>query len=591
MDQFLSEPGVSRIPAHGQFSNPWIPFRPLHAGLWKPARPLVDASTDEIAYPHLSTNEIREIAAFGETCSFHRGEYLVRAGDRAFNCHVLLAGVARVIDSSAGEPRLFTRYGAGCFTGDVYLLTGRRSIIDIQAESEIEAIRITPSSIREMFVRKPILGELFWKSFQRRRELLLASHFRGLSVYGSSQDRATLDIVELLSRNMVPYEWLDIAIDANRLHLLKIKPSTKHYPAVTHGDCLLFENPSRRQLAEYLGLRWDIADKVYDVVVLGAGPSGLGAAVHAASEGLATLVLDAVGPGGQAGGSSQIENYAGFPGGVSGSELANLTYLQALKFGAEFCAPCTVSEFEKLPGGLYHVKTAEGDSVTARSIIIAVGVSYRYLDVPGVKEFYGAGVYHSATVVEALRCTGDRVHVVGAGNSAGQAAMFLSQHAKHVSLLVRSMDLRKSMSSYLSDRLLANHNVAIYYGTEVTCVEGDERLTAVSFRNQYGTEVREGSSALFVFIGARPRTESLPSTVAKDKGGFIVTGAAVSKLPMWRADRCPCSLETSLPGVFAAGDCRSGTTKRVASAIGDGALAVSCVHQYLETQPSKGRVS
>jgi len=565
----------------GTFSNRWSSFPDSIPGLQKPQLTVLDSALDEVAYPHLTADQIFDVAAFGESCSFVKGEGLVHTGEQHFSSYILLSGTARVLDDSSGERMVFIRYGAGCFTGDVYFLTDRRSIVTIEAEVDIEAIRLTAHAFRRLFVRKPQLGELFWKAFQRRRELLKTSHFRGLSVFGPSQDRSTLDVAELLTRNMVPYEWLDTGNPENNVRLSKIRPSTKSYPVVARGNEFLFEAPSLVQLAEYLGLRRRIVHREYDVVILGAGPSGLGAAVHASSEGLSTLVLDAIGPGGQAGASSQIENYAGFPGGVSGSELANLTYLQALKFGAEFVVPSTVSEIDQLPGRRYRVRTVEGDSIIARTIILAVGVSYRHLEIEGLKDLYGAGVYHAATIVEALRCKGGQVHVVGAGNSAGQAAMFLSQHVDRVSLIVRSNDLRKSMSSYLSERLLANEKVNISYDSEVIAVEGQKCLSAISYRSQSGEIVRQNTSALFIFVGAKPRTDALPRTLGKDDSGFLITGAAASKSPQWKEARCPCSLETTLPGIFAAGDCRSGTTKRVASAIGDGALAVSCVHEFL----------
>ena len=565
----------------GSFSNPWSPFPDSVRDVRMSLLPVLDSALDEVAYPYLSDDQVLDVAAFGETCSFMKGECLVQTGEQHFSCYVLLSGTASVLDDSSGERRVFTRYGTGCFTGDVYFLTDRRSIVTIEAEADIEAIRLTAQAFRKLLVRKPQLGDLFWKAFQRRRELLQASHFRGLSIFGTSQDRSTLDVAELLTRNMVPYEWLDTGNPENNLRLAKIRPLTTSYPVVAHGNEFLFEAPTLVQLAEYLGLRRRIVRKEYDVVILGAGPSGLGAAVHASSEGLSTLVLDAIGPGGQAGASSQIENYAGFPGGVSGSELANLTYLQALKFGAEFVAPGTVSEIEQLTGRLYRVRTVEGDSVIARTIILAVGVSYRHLEIEGLKDLYGAGVYHAATIVEALRCKGGQVHVVGGGNSAGQAAMFLSQHVDRVCLIVRSTDLRKSMSSYLCERLLANEKVSILYESEVIAVEGLKCLSAISYRSQSGEMIRESTSALFIFVGAKPRTDALPQALGKDNSGFIITGPAASKSPEWKEARCPCSLETTLPGIFAAGDCRSGTTKRVASAIGDGALAVSCVHEFL----------
>jgi thioredoxin reductase (NADPH) len=318
-------------------------------------------------------------------------------------------------------------------------------------------------------------------------------------------------------------------------------------------------------------------------VILGSGPSGLGAAVYASSEGLSTLVLDALGPGGQAGSSSKIENYAGFPNGLSGRELAQLSYLQALKFGAEFVAPSHVANLRRSGEGLYEIETSEGDSVLGKTVIIATGVSYRLLDVAGLDGLRGSGVFYNATKIEATLCEDHPVHVIGAGNSAGQAAMFLSQFARSVTLVVRGNDLRKSMSSYLSDRVVVNERIKIAYQTQVSAAEGSGRIEAVQLRDDQGNVRREKTSGLFIFIGAKPRTDFLPAEIARDDKGFVLTGAAVADLKAWTEKRLPCALETTWPGVFASGDCRSGTTKRVAFAIGDGALAVTCVHDFLGT--------
>jgi thioredoxin reductase (NADPH) len=318
-------------------------------------------------------------------------------------------------------------------------------------------------------------------------------------------------------------------------------------------------------------------------VILGSGPSGLGAAVYSSSEGLSTLVLDALGPGGQAGSSSKIENYAGFPNGLPGRELAQLSYLQSLKFGAEFVAPSHVVCLKRTATGLYDIGTSEGDFVQGKTIIISTGVSYRLLDVAGLDAFHGSGVYYNATNIEATLCQERPVHVIGAGNSAGQAAMFLSQFARSVTLVVRGDDLRRSMSSYLSDRVVVNDRIKIAYKTQVAAVEGTDRIEAVHLRNEKGELRREETCGLFIFIGAKPRTEFLPPEIARDDKGFVLTGAAVAELKTWTEKRLPCALETTLPGVFASGDCRSGTTKRVAFAIGDGALAVTCVHEFLGT--------
>jgi thioredoxin reductase (NADPH) len=378
----------------------------------------------------------------------------------------------------------------------------------------------------------------------------------------------------------VPHEWLDTGAQENRRKLEEIREDVQSYPVVAHGDRVLFEAPTRAQLADHLHLRRNLPNVTYDVLIVGAGPSGLGAAVYAASEGLSALVLDGLGPGGQAGSTSRIENYAGFPDGVNGGELAHLTYLQALKFGADFHVPSSVSNLERRSNGLLRARTVEGDYVLGRTVIVATGVSYALLDVKGLQELQGAGVYYSATSLEARLCRGAATHVVGAGNSAGQAAMFLSQVAEEVSLLVRGPDLRK-MSLYLAERLLSNKRVRIRYRSEISGVDGGEHIERVHVREANGEVFEEPTAGLFVFIGAKPRTDFLPAAIVRNEKGFLLTGPEVAQLPEWKEPRPPCTVETSMPGVFAAGDCRSGTPKRVAFAIGDGAAAVTSVHNFL----------
>jgi thioredoxin reductase (NADPH) len=540
-----------------------------------------DPLSDPVAYPHLNATELAEVVPFGERCAFAENDPLVSAGDCPFNSYVVLSGTVRAVDVSTGERVVSVRYGAGYFSGDIDLFTRRPSIISVEAETFVEAVRLTPKQLRDLFTRKPQLGEKFWKSYQRRRELFLKSKFRGLSVYGRKDDKATLETVELLFRNSVPHEWLDTSLDDNRIKLEQIREDVQSYPVVAHGSRVLFEAPTRAQLADHLRLRRQLPNSVYEVLVLGAGPAGLGAAVYAASEGLSSLVLDGLGPGGQASSTSRIENYAGFPDGINGRDLAHLIYLQALKFGADFHVPSRVCNLERRSNGLYRVRTIEGDYVLGKSVIVATGVSYGLLDVEGLNTLQGAGVYYSATNIEARLCRSSAVHVVGGGNSAGQAAMFLSQTADEVSLLVRGSDLRK-MSSYLSERILANRRVRIRYNTEIVGIEGVDHICGVRVHEPNGEIKEEFTSGLFVFIGAKPRTDFLPSSIVRNDQGFVLTGQEVAVLPVWKEPRPPWNVETSLPGVFAAGDCRSGSPKRVAFAIGDGATAVTSVHKLLE---------
>jgi thioredoxin reductase (NADPH) len=535
---------------------------------------------DTVAYPCLNAAELEEVMPFGERCTFAKDEALVSAGDYPFNSFVILSGVVRAVDVSTGERVVFVRYGEGYFTGDIDLFTRRPSIVSVEAETAVEAIRLTPKQLRELFTRRTQLGEKLWKSYQRRRELLLKSKFRGLSVYGRRDHKATLETIELLFRNSVPHEWVDTGVDENLRKLEQIREDVQSYPVVAHGNRVLFEAPTRAQLADHLRLRRQLPNSVYDVLILGAGPAGLGAAVYAASEGLSSLVLDGLGPGGQAGSTSRIENYAGFPDGISGRDLAHLIYLQALKFGADFHVPSKVSNLERRSNGLYRVRTVEGDYVLGRSVIVAAGVSYGFLDIEGLDRLQGAGVYYSATHIEARLCRGLSAHVVGGGNSAGQAAMFLSQSAKDVSLLIRGPDLSK-MSSYLSERVRANRRIRIRYNAEVVGVDGIDCICGVRVREPNGEIKQELTSGLFVFIGAKPRTDFLPASIVRNEQGYLLTGQEIASLPVWKEDRPPCTVETSLPGVFAAGDCRSGSPKRVAFAIGDGAAAVTSVHKFL----------
>ena len=500
----------------------------------------MDVMKDEVAFPVLSPAELKRCEDFGARCSFNPGQTLFSAGDHPLDCFVLLSGEAGLVDVSHEERATVLHYGAGHFTGDIDLLTGRPAVVSCVALNRIEAIRIQTHGIREIFVRQPELGARLWQAFQRRRELLLQTAFDGLRVYGPKNDEVTLTLVEFFFRNGVPHRWMDISEEGNAERLRELSPDNgaKKFPVIAYGRKLLFQSPSLLQMADHLGLRHCLPENIYDVIVLGCGPSGVGAAVYAASEGLSTLVLDSLGPGGQAGASSKIENYAGFPNGIPGRDLAQLSYLQALKFGAEFAAPCCVLELCRTNEGLHRVRTTEGDSAEAKTVIIATGVSYRLLDVEGLDKWHGSGVYYNTTAVEALLCKSCPVHVVGAGNSAGQAAMFLSQYARHVTLVVRGGDLGKSMSSYLSERVLANPQVTVRYHTQVVTVEGTDHLSAVHLRDGAGHETREDTVGLFIFIGAKPRTDFLPPDVIRDDKGFVLTGTDMLEVqlifgPVW----------------------------------------------------------
>jgi thioredoxin reductase (NADPH) len=446
-------------------------------------------------------------------------------------------------------------------------------------------IRLTPADIRRLLVCASGIGEKWMEALLRRCQILSTYGVEGLRIIGSHSDAATLRLREFFFRNGVMHRWVDTAEASNHELVAALGAGPWEFPLIARRGRVLLQNPSLREVADIVGIHPVIPDQIFDTVIIGCGPSGLGAAVYAASEGLHTLVLDRVGPGGQAGASSRIENYTGFPSGLSGHELAMRSYLQALKFGAIFSVPNDVAAVRCLPGELHQVEMKDGSVVKTKTVIVATGVTYRKLNVKGLSEMRGPGIYYAATQVEALLCDKRPVHVIGAGNSAGQAAMFLSKLNEHVHLVARGGDLRKSMSTYLSERVEANPRIKVRLNTELREVGGDNTLEWIAVENTAtGEMVREESCGVFIFIGATPCTDFLGEGFHRDDKGFLITGAELAASGFWPSkDRLPGSLETSCPGVFAAGDCRAFTPKRVAFAVGDGALAVSCVHDFLGT--------
>jgi thioredoxin reductase (NADPH) len=430
----------------------------------------------------------------------------------------------------------------------------------------------------------PDLSDLILQAFIARRQLLRQSpDFTGLRVLGSRYSADTFRVRDFLAKNRVLFTWVDVETDPQVGQLLRQFGVTEaDTPVVACGHLVMLRNPSNRQLADAIGIRQPLEHAVYDLVVVGAGPAGLAAAVYGASEGLRTVVLEQTAPGGQAGSSMRIENYLGFPTGLTGNELAGRAVLQANKFGAHLSVPTPVTrlEFDKA----YPVLHLDGgETVAAKCLLIASGAEYRRLGVEGCERYEGTGVYYAATPNEAPLCRGAEVVLVGGGNSAGQAAVFLAGHARKVVLLLRGGDLYQSMSSYLARRIEQTANIEVLRHTTVRRMRGDGRLSAVEIANhRTGEERTVETPAVFSFIGAVPRTDWLPAEVERDAKGFVLTGPAVAKSPHWTARRPPLLLETSRAGVFAAGDVRAGSVKRVASAVGEGAMAVQFVHEYLK---------
>lgn len=541
---------------------------------------MIAADADRTAFPKLSDDEIKELAVRATCREFEDGEALFEAGEREFDFFVVKKGRLEIVENSSGEPRTVTWHGPGEFAGDIDLLTDRPAVVSAIARDGCEAYCVPRGDLRRVLAEIPGLSEKLLVAFQRRRELLVTSGFQGVRVIGPARTEETLRIREFLYKNNVPYTFFDSDADEGRELLAKLKMADAPLPVVACSK-QVSSRPNLRTIAEHLGLRRRVNRKEYDLAILGAGPAGLAAAVYAASEGLKTLLIDPIGPGGQAGSSSRIENYMGFPSGVSGTDLANRALLQALKFGAEITAPFEAVGLER-DGRRHVIRLCDGGAVHTRVVLVATGVAWRAVDTEGCDRLRGAGVYYAATSVEARGCVGGSVVIVGGGNSAGQAAMYLADHAKDVKLVIRGDDLGKSMSDYLVKRIEASEQIEVVKRTVVTCAEGESCLEQVTLENVDSKERNTLPCAgLFIFIGAKPHTEWMPENVGLDAKGYLLTGAEAARSPFWTLDRDPCPVETTLPGVLAAGDVRSGSTKRVAFAVGDGALAVTCAHTLL----------
>jgi thioredoxin reductase (NADPH) len=538
-------------------------------------------SPSETAFPRLTDEQLSWISQVGTEERFASGEFLVRAGQASQPLWAIREGEVELVDCTGPEPRVFARHGSHGFIGDLNILSGRPALLSAIAVGNCAAIRVEPEATRRLLNQIPEIGDLLLDAFRMRRLLMRAVGTTGVHVLGGKWSREVMAIEELLYKNDVPYTFLDAQSSAGEVELAKLSRHQPQLPVVVCGG-RVWEQPELPELARCLGITQPIEEIVYDLVIVGAGPTGLAAAVYASSEGLKTLVLDRIGPGGQAGASSRIENLIGFPSGISGLELAHRGYLQALKFGARFSAPVSVDDMHRDDDSrelLLHLNS--GQQVRARCVLVATGVSYNQLDTPGMREFSGAGVYYAATSVEARLCEKGTAIVIGGGNSAGQAAMFLAERTQHVLLVILGEQIEDSMSRYLYQRILTHARIELLTRTEVRAVEGDSMARRVILANLDSGEKRTvDCGSVFVFIGAHPHTQWLKGRVKVDRRGFILTGpAAVSS--SWPLEREPFELETSMPGLLAAGDVRSGTTKRYGFAVGDGALAVTCAHRVL----------
>jgi thioredoxin reductase (NADPH) len=535
-----------------------------------------------LAFPRLSEAEVECLAGLAKLCLFQDGETIFQAGQRGVPFYVVESGEIAIVDESGTEPKTIVVHGPREFTGDVSLLTDRPAVVSAYARGACRAYCVSQGELRRVIQEIPDLSDKLLEAFQTRRVMLERSGFVGVRLFGHLGDPEVTVIREFFDKNKVPHTWIDADAPEGRADLQALGVAPEQLPFVACNRGTRAPRPTVTRIAECLGLKRRIRTEHFDLVIVGAGPAGLAAAVYGASEGLATLVLDRFGPGGQAGTSSRIENYMGFPAGLTGADLANRGYLQALKFGAELVAPVEVRSMT-CEGRIHRLVLDDGQVVHGRTVLIATGATYQRLPVSGCERWEGAGIYYSCTSVHARSCRGGRAAVVGGGNSAGQAVMFLAEHTAGATLILRGGDLRKSMSDYLARRIERHPNIEVLRHVEVDAIQGDGSLTGLRLRNVQDASSRDlDCSALFVFIGAKPRTDWLPPSVAVDSKGFILTGADAAKSDRWPLeDREPCVVETTCPGVFAAGDVRSGTTKRVAFAVGDGALAVTCAHRVL----------
>jgi thioredoxin reductase (NADPH) len=537
-------------------------------------------------FPKLDAAQIARIAPFGSKRKVARGEILFEAGDVRTHFFVIISGTLELVNFDRGVEKLITISEAGEFTGEVDMLSGRRSLVRGRMREDGEVIVVDRADLRGLVQTDAELSEILMRAFILRRVALIEQR-RGDVLIGSRHSPDTLRLREFLTRNGHPYTCIDVERDPSVQELLdQFHVRIDEVPVLISNGKQVLRNPTNHEVADALGLNPQIDETALrDVVIVGAGVAGLAAAVYAASEGLDVLVLETEAPGGQAGSSSKIENYLGFPTGISGQALAGRAYTQAEKFGAEVLIARGAAKLN-CTHTPYAIDLAEGGRVQARSVIIASGARYRRLPLDNLGQFEGAGVYYGASHIEGQLCAGEEVIVVGGGNSAGQAAVFLSGTARHVCILIRSSGLAQTMSRYLIRRIEESPAITVLAHTQIEALEGEHGLERVRWRNAQSSEVETRPVRhVFMMTGADPNTGWLEGCVALDKQGFVKTGADLHAEDLtaqqWPLTRPPYMFETSLPGVFAVGDVRSGSVKRVASAVGEGSICVQLVHKIL----------
>jgi len=539
------------------------------------------------AFPKLTPAQIDRIRPYGKPRQVFPGEILFEVADEHISMFVLLSGRLEVVQPTCSSERQLVKHEPSGFSGEIAMISGRRSLARGRVTEAGEFLEVSQENLRSLIAKDAELSEIFMRAYILRRLLLITHGFGDVVVLGSMHCGGTLRLREFLSRNGHPYTYIDLDTDSHAQEILdRFNVSSKEVPVLICRGTKVLRTPTPLEVADCLGLNNPVDEsQVRDVIVVGGGPSGLAAAVYAASEGLSVLVIETNAPGGQAGSSSKIENYLGFPTGVSGNELAARALNQAQKFGAQMMVAHDVVRLhcDRRP---YQIELDNGQKLITRTVVIASGAQYNKPDIPNRAKFEGVGVYYGATNMEAPLCEGEEVVVVGGGNSAGQAAVYLSERARHLYMLVRSEQLAETMSRYLIERIENNPKITVQYNSEIVGLDGDWHLENVQWRNKATGEVKTCPIRhVFLMTGAVPSTKWLEDCLALDSKGFIITGPDLlsgnGDGSKWTATRPPYLLETSLPGVFAAGDVRSGNVKRVASAVGEGSISVHLVHRVL----------
>lgn len=531
-------------------------------------------------FPELSQKQITRIKAFGEVEKIPKGTILIKGGKSDFDFFVLLKGKIR-IQSSMDKNHIIVIHTKNQFTGDSDMLSSRTAHFDAIAQEDCKVIRVRHEQLFKLIAKYVDISDLLLSTFILRQNVIIENFQGGLQLVGSKHSKSTYAIRDFLSKNYIWHSWLAVE-DENKVNdiLSNFKIKTDELPILIDNHGVVHKKPSLKEVAEVTGVILNFNNELYDVIVVGAGPGGLGASVYAASEGLKVVTVDGNYPGGQAGKSSKIENYLGFPTGISGEDLAKRAYLQAQKFGCHISIPHLVKKLEQYKK-MYQITFDDGSQVLSKAVIIATGAEYKKLPIPNFEKFEGQGVYYSASTMNLSSCIDQEVAVIGGGNSAGQAALFLSEYAKKVHLIVRSDNLDSKMSDYLVQRIFSCENIQIHLKSEILKLDGEDYLEQVTIATSGKDSFQIPIENLFTFIGARPCTEWLSEKIKKDTKGFILTGHAASS-KAYSAQ----SLETNLPGIFAVGDVREGSIKRVASAVGEGAMVVSQLHHFLSKQTS-----